>query len=118
MKMIRLAMVAGCLAAVCGCATTPVAFKSESAPVPPQGYTVMGSDVTGSCEQIWVFGFGGSLSVQQHKAYKTALGNANGADALVGMSIEYSTFNALPFFMMHTVHVTGTPVKFNPPIAK
>ena len=78
----------------------------------------MGSDVTGTSDQIWVFGFGGSLAAQQHKAYKTALGNANGADALVGMSIEQSTFFALPFFMMNVVHVTGTPVKFNPPPGK
>ena len=114
MRTMKMMLAAGCLA-VAGCMTSPVAFKSESAPVPPQGYTVMGSDVTGTSEQIWVFGFGGSLSAQQHKAYKTALGNANGADALVGMSIEHSSFNAFPFFMMNTIHVTGTPVKFNAP---
>ena len=114
MKKTMKVLFAGCLASVCGCSTSPVEFKSQSAPIPPQGYTVMGSDVTGSCEQIWVFGLGGALSAQQHKAYKTALGNANGADALVGMSIEHSTFTAFPFFMMSTIHVTGTPVKFNP----
>lgn len=113
MKKLKMMVVAGCLAAVCGCMTSPIAFKAESAPVPPQGFSVMGSDVTGTSEQIWVFGFGGSLSAQQHKAYKTALGNANGADALVGMSIEHSSFNAMPFFMMSTIRVTGTPVKFN-----
>ena len=106
------------LAAACGCATSPVAFKSESVPVPPQGYTVTGSDVTGSSDQIWVFGLGGSLAVQQHKAYKSALAAANGADALVGMSIENSSFCVFPFFMMSTIQVTGTPVKFNPPPAK
>ena len=115
MKTMRMALVAGCMAAACGCATSPVAFKSSSAPVPAQGYTVMGSDVTGTCDQVWVFGFGGSMDSQQHKAYKTALGNANGADALVGMSIEQSSFFALPFFVMSSIRVTGTPVKFNPP---
>ncbi len=118
MKKLKMMAVAGCLAAVCGCMTSPVAFKAESVPVPPQGYSVMGSDVTGTSEQIWVFGFGGALSAQQHKAYKTALGSANGADALVGMSIEHSSFNALPFFMMSTIRVTGTPVKFNPAPSK
>ena len=44
MKKLTMIMVAGAVAAICGCATSPVAFKSESAPVPPQGYTVMGSD--------------------------------------------------------------------------
>ena len=113
MKKLTMIMVAGAVAAICGCATSPVAFKSESAPVPPQGYTVMGSDVTGTSDQIWVFGFGGSLSTQMHTAYKSALGNANGADALVGMSIEQSSLTVLPFFMMSTIRVTGTPVKFN-----
>ena len=106
------------LAAACGCATSPVAFMSESVPVPPQGYTVTGSDVTGTSDQVWVFGMGGSLAAQQHKAYKSALASANGADALVGMSIESSSFFAFPFFMMSTIRVTGTPVKFNSPLAK
>ncbi len=118
MKKLKMAVAAGLMVAVCGCATSPVAFKSESSPVPPQGYTVMGSDVTGTSDQIWVFGMGGSLSAQQHKAFKTALGNANGADALVGMSIEQHGFCFPPFFVMSTIRVTGTPVKFNPPPAK
>ena len=109
---------AGCVAAVCGCVTGPVAFKQSSVPVPPQGYTVAGSDVTGSSDQVWVLGMGGSLAVQQHKAYKAALGTANGADALVGMSIEQHSFVFPPFFAMRTITVTGTPVKFNPPSAK
>ena len=79
-KMLKIAA-AGCLAAVCGCMTGPVAFKASSAPVPPQGYTVVGSDVTGSSDQVWVFGLGGSMGIQQHKAYKAALASANGADA-------------------------------------
>ena len=111
-------IVAGCAAVLCGCVTAPVSFESSSAPIPQHGYTVVGSDVTGASEQIWVFGFGGSLAAQQHKAFKTALGNANGADALVGMSIEQSGFTALPFFMMRTIRVTGTPVKFNLPSTK
>ena len=109
---------AGIIAATCGCSTSPVAFKESSVPVPMQGFTVTGSDVTGSSDQIWVFGPGGSLSTQQHKAYKAALGLANGADALVGMSIEQHGVVVLPFFVMSTISVTGTPVKFNPPPAK
>ena len=115
-KMLKIAA-AGCLAAVCGCMTGPVAFKASSAPVPPQGYTVVGSDVTGSSDQVWVFGLGGSMGIQQHKAYKAALASANGADALVGMSVEQHSLFAL-FFAMKSVTVTGTPVKFNPPPGK
>ena len=116
-RLIKIAA-AGALAAVCGCATGPVAFKESSTPVPMQGYTVTGSDVTGTSDQIWVFGFGGSLSTQQHKAYKAAMGLANGADALVGMSIESHSLTIFPFFAMSTISVTGTPVKFNPPPSK
>ena len=118
MKSASMMIAAGVLAAVCGCATSPVAFKSSSVPVPPQGFTVTGSDVTGTSDQIWVLGLGGSMSAQQHKAYKSALGNANGADALVGMSIEEHGFAFFPFFFMNTIRVTGTPVKFNPPPAR
>ena len=118
MKSMKWAAAAGCLAALCGCATVPLAFKTSSAPVPAQGYTVTGSDVTGASTQVWVFGLGGSLSSQQHQAFKSALGLANGADALVGMSIEQHNFVFLPFFVKSTVSVTGTPVKFNPPPAK
>ena len=118
MKTLKIILAAGCLVAACGCSTSPIAFKDSSVPVPQQGFTVMGSDVTGSSDQIWVFGFGGSLSTQQHKAYKIALGKTNGADALVGMSIESHGLVAFPFFMINTISVTGTPVKFNPPQAK
>ena len=117
-KSMKMAAMAACLTAVAGCATRPVAFKSSSAPVPAQGYTVTGSDVTGTSEQIWVFGFGGTLAPLQHKAFKAALGNANGADALVGMSIEKSSLCVPPFFFMDRITVTGTPVKFTPPSAK
>lgn len=118
MNSVKMMAVAGCMMAVCGCITSPVEFKSSSVPVPQQGYTVTGSDVMGESTQMWVFGFGGSLATQQHRAYKMALGNANGADALVGMSIERHGFSFMPFFMKSTISVTGTPVKFNPPPAK
>ena len=118
MSSVKIVMAAGCLVAVLGCTTSPVAFKESSVPVPSRGYTVTGSDVTGESSQMWVFGFGGSLATQQHRAYKMALGNANGADALVGMSIEQHGFAFFPFFMKNTISVTGTPVKFNPPPTK
>lgn len=105
----------GAIAAVCGCVTGPVAFKESSAPVPMQGYTIAGSDVTGESSQFWILGFGGSLATQQHKAYKSAMSLTNGADALVGMSIESHSFGLAPFFIKETISVSGTPVKFNPP---
>ena len=118
MKKLMMIVSAGCVAALCGCSTSPVAFKASSAPVPPQGYTVTGSDVSAKSDQVWVFGLGGSLSQQQHEAFKTALGKANGADALVGMSIESHGCFFPPFFIMSSISVTGTPVKFNPPPVK
>ena len=112
--MKKLIGAAGLVVLCAGCATGPVAFKTSSAPIPAQGYKVTGSDVTGESSQIWVFGLGGSLETQQHKAYKAAMGLANGADALVGMSIESHGFVFPPFFAKRTISVTGTPVKFNP----
>lgn len=115
-KLVKVALVASVMG-MSGCATSPVAFKQSSAPVPPQGYTVVGSDVSGSCDQIYVFGLGGSLGTsQQHKAYKDAISRAHGADALVGMCIDESMFWLPPFFVTRITRVTGTPVKFNPPV--
>ena len=115
MNMIGKIVLAGGMAAVLGCASSPVSFERSSTPVPPQGYKVIGSDVTGTSDQYWFLGLGGSLSPQQHAAYKSAMGRASGADALVGMSIESHGFIFFPFFAMHRISVTGTPVKFNPP---
>ena len=113
MKTLIVAAVLGCVMALAGCATGPVAFKTSSVPVPSQGYKVIGTDVTGTSDQVWFLGFGGSLSAQQHKAYKSALGQAVGADGLVGMSIERHTFAVFPIVMLSTIRVTGTPIKFN-----
>ena len=112
--MKRMMILAAGAALIAGCATGPVAFKECSVPMAQAGYTVCGSDVSGSSEQIWVFGMGGSLNgQQQHNAYRQAIGHAQGADALVGMSIESSSCSVFPFFVMQKITVTGTPVKFN-----
>ena len=97
-----------------GCFTSPVAFERSSAPVPASGFTVCGSDVEGTHDRVWVFGIGGTLSESpQHIAYKTALGKANGADALVGMTIDEQSVFVVPFFSLVRTRVVGTPVKFN-----
>lgn len=101
------------MAIVSGCASSPVCFKQSSAPVPPQGYTITGSEVTGTSDQFWVLGFGGSLELQQIRAYRDAMAKAQQADALVAMSIERHQFFFFPFFMRESISVTGTPVKFN-----
>lgn len=103
----------GILSLVTGCISSPVCFKSSSAPVPPQGYTIVGSEVTGTSDQIWVLGFGGSMELQQARAYRDAMAKAQQADALVAMSIETHVFNFIPFFARQDISVTGTPVKFN-----
>ena len=99
--------------AAAGCACSPVRFLESSAPIPAQGYTVIGSEVTGTSDQIWVFGFGGSMELQQARAYRDAMAKAQQADALVAMSIETHVFNFIPFFARQDISVTGTPVKFN-----
>ena len=102
------------LVAFAGCSTSPVAFVSSSIPVPQKGYTICGSEVSGISTQVWVFGLGGSFSTPcLQEAYQDALAHSNGADALVGMSVELSTYAIPPFFMQSDTRVTGTPVKFN-----
>ena len=54
------------------------------------------------------------METQQHKAYKAAMGLANGADALVGMSIKNHSISFFPFFTKYVISVSGTPVRFNP----
>jgi len=114
MKKIALAA-SVCLAAagLSGCFTSPVSFESCSVPVPATGFSVCGSDVEGTHDRIWVFGIGGTLSESpQHIAYKSALGKANGADALVGMTIDEQSVFVIPFFSLVRTRVVGTPVKF------
>lgn len=116
MKSVHMGIALCGLALVCGCATGPVAFKRSSVPIPPQGYTVCGADVTETSTQVWVLGFGGAdAGSQQHIAYKRALARAGGADGLVAMCIDQNTLGINPIFMKVTTTVTGTPVKFNPP---
>jgi len=114
MNKIKMAVVSCGLALATGCATEPVVcFKSSSAPVPAQGYTVIGSDVEGTSDQLWVLGIGGDVSKShQHTALKQALGKAVGADALVGMTIDTHHYGFVPFFWVQSTRVTGTPVKF------
>ena len=112
-KLVGMAMGASMMLAVVGCASAPVRFLATSAPVPPQGYSVVGSEVTGTSDQIWVLGFGGSTDLQQGRAYRDALAKSQQADALVAMSIEQHRLWVFPFFAKMTISVTGTPVKFN-----
>ena len=113
MRKLIFAALGGVVAmAMTGCSTSPVRFIESSAPVPDSGYTVVGSEVTGTSDQIWVFGIGGSTDLQQSRAYRDALAKAQKADALVSMSIEEHWVNVL-FFTKKVLSVTGTPVKFN-----
>lgn len=112
MNKMMIAALGGVMIAAAGCASSPVRFLESSAPIPAQGYTVIGSEVTGTSDQIWVFGIGGSTELQQSRAYRDALARAQRADALVSMSIEEHYMNIL-FFAKKVISVTGTPVKFN-----
>jgi len=113
MKKLMNAAGLGILAcALAGCVSSPVRFLESSAPIPPQGYTVCGSEVTGTSDQVWVFGIGGSLDLQQCRAFRDAMAKAQKADALVSMSIEEHWVNVF-FFSRKITSVTGVPVKFN-----
>ena len=113
MKKLFFAVLCGTIAmAMTGCSTSSLRFLESSAPVPDSGYTIVGSEVTGTSDQIWVLGIGGSTDLQQSRAYRDALAKAQKADALVSMSIEEHWVNVL-FFAKKVLSVTGTPVKFN-----
>jgi len=103
------------LALLTGCMTRPGWFAASSAPIPPKGYTVLAKKpVTGTHKQIWLLGFGGSLSPQQPKALADAMRDApDGTDALVSVSFEEHFFTFL-LYSSRTTSVTGIPVKFNP----
>ncbi|MGN0852336.1 MAG: hypothetical protein ACI4Q3_03050 [Kiritimatiellia bacterium] len=113
MKKIMSVAAIGMLAvALTGCVSGPIRFLASSAPIPPSGYTVAGSEVTGTSDQIWVFGIGGSTGLQQTRAFRDAMAKSQKADALVSMSIEEHNVNVI-FFSRKTISVTGVPVTFN-----
>ncbi|MGN0832909.1 MAG: hypothetical protein ACI4RD_04575 [Kiritimatiellia bacterium] len=113
MKQIMSVAAAGLLAvALTGCASSPVRFLESSAPIPANGYTIAGSEVTGTSDQVWVFGIGGSTGLQQTRAFRDAMSKSQKADALISMSIEEHLVNVL-FFTRKTISVTGIPVIFN-----
>ena len=113
MKKLFFTALCGTIAmAMTGCSTSSLRFLESSTPVPASGYTIVGSEVTGTSDQIWVLGIGGSTDLQQSRAYRDALAKAQKADALVSMSIEEHWVNVL-FFAKKVLSVTGTPVKFN-----
>jgi len=111
-KIMKLAAGGALAVALTGCATGPVAFLPSSAPVPEKGYTVAGSEVTGTSDQVWVFGIGGSTELQQARALRDAMAKSQKADALVSMSIEQHYVNVF-LFARKTISVTGIPVTFN-----
>ena len=75
--------------AFAGCVTSPVSFTPSVVPIPPEGYTVCGKEVTGHCNQVWVCSFGGNFTVAcQRRAYDNAMRKTFNADALIGVSVE------------------------------
>ena len=59
MKKLMFAVMGGAMAMMTGCVSGPVQFLESSTPVPEKGYTVAGSEVSGTSDHIWIFGFGG-----------------------------------------------------------
>lgn len=103
----------GLIALLTGCVTSPARFVESSAPVPQQGYKVIGKEVTGTSTQAWILGLGGSIFPQQPAALRDAMRNApDETDALVSVSIEEHLFSFI-IYTSKTTSVTGIPVKFN-----
>ena len=112
-KIIGMIVLVAAAVAITGCTTMPQNFSYASKPVEQGRYTVLGKEVEGSDTMISVLGFGLSLpGSPQRRALKRAMDKAAGADALVGMAIDYQSIN-LWFVYILTTRVTGTPVKTN-----
>ena len=113
MNIKNIAILAACaagIAVITGCTTVPAGYVTSNVPVAPGGYTEMGT-VTGTDSQAIIFGVGASLiGSSQDRAVKDALKKAPGADAIVGMAIDFEQKN---FGVVHilTTRVTGTAVK-------
>lgn len=112
-KLIAFAAVMAGALAMTGCTTQPQNFVASSKPVLQGRYTEVGDEVEGSDSQLLILGYGvGIAGSPQRRALNSALQKAAGADALVGMAVDYQVLN-LCFFQVLTTRVTGTPVKTN-----
>lgn len=99
------------VAFVSGCLSVPAGYVTSNIPVSQNGYTVVADKVSGVDQQINVLGFGVSrFGSAQDRAVQNALKQAPGADALVGMAIDFQSSN-LVFVQILTTRVTGTAVK-------
>ena len=117
--MVALVGVAGCFSG-----TKQFWFAQSSAPIPPEGYTVLDRPVTGVYTQSESEGmYDPSVGVfsttdasdsmpPMQKALQDALMKSPGADALIGVTMDYHWEYGL-FYNNHTHRVSGTPVKFN-----
>ena len=116
MKYVKAGIVAATLAVACGCVSRPVTFVAASKPVEHGQYTVLSSEVTGTCNQMSFlflsFGLPGS---SQRRALQDAIDQVPGADALISMAVDTEVFEIMPFLCpvigFYTTRVTGTPVQ-------
>ena len=122
MTVIRI-MIAALFVGVAGCfsGTKQFWFEQSSAPMPPEGYTVLGPPVTGVYTQKGRYGriaeFFGTHDLRDsmppmQKALQDALRKSPDADALIGVTMDYY-WETWPFHSSHSHRVSGTPVKFN-----
>ena len=115
MKKILIVLIVAALTSMfSGCLSTPVTMVASTDPVEQGGYTVLGSEASGTDTQVgflwFTFGAHGSCI---RRAITDALEQAPGSDALVRVAIEDEYFNFFFIFDFYKVRVTGTPIKIN-----
>lgn len=114
MKVLAGAAIAAAAMAMSGCTMYPGVIQDKSKPIDQNGYTVVGSEVSSSEFQAYVFGIPlcdltGSPS---RRLYKQCLGQAPGSDALIEYALDAKGVN-LYWFCLQWFTLTGTPVKTN-----
>lgn len=111
LKQMGMAIGAAAMLMVTGCATYPVTFSDKSIPMEQGKYTVVGDQVMGEAQQLFILGFGlGAPGSGQQRALKQALNQVPGSDGLVSMAVDVTHLNLFFAHILWT-KVSGTPVR-------
>jgi len=97
-----------------GCHITPGVVSDKSKPIEQGRYSVVGSEVSATEAQMYLFGMPMSdlRGSAGRRMYKNALAQAPGADALIEYAMDSKELN-LCFLVFQWYTLTGTPVKTN-----
>ena len=120
-KLMYVTMVVTCVA-LSGCLSSASSFVPAAMPLEPGKFTVVSSEVSGTCTQVqWLFFTFGKAGSPQRHALDDAVGQVPETDTLIAMAVDEEQFAFLSTTLMPipilpvftTTRVTGSPVKIN-----